>query len=304
MNNFTKLLLSIQKQEHFDGFLVNAMTGKIPKSLINTAYTADKFKRKNHGFAHFVVTFYKNVNGFKEYERPRYYYVIQQKKSEIGLVKIRADLNEHWIESYNVYVAIVNDNFGWSILANQFYPSKNITYKDAVLNNHYMNTDLNLVWEYDVNKHIPIYFDKVENNASLDKYITESFDYIEPVAYTKYRARKNSRKIKAYNTTTNKMTDFKSLKQCFDLLHLEKVMNYKKFQRLTKSNKVTVSVNNTTYVLYTESSETNPTCDIITTPQGTGMEGHEVSHNCCNNISVISTNTSEGITINCQRQYT
>lgn len=238
------------------------MSGKKPKSLQNAkGYTDEMFSRKNHGFAHFVVRYYeKNDSGYKYFDvnDVKYYYVVNQQLSNINQVKIRADLIDYWRNTSNVYVLVLNDNYAYEIKATDFIPIKS-KFGTVLYQTNCMNSgSKDLLYLFEITKFVDkVDLSKVTENEKLTQYLIRSEQYIEKVAYAKYRKGKNSKEVKVVNTVSHKNQVFKSLKQCFDFMHLETIMNYKKFQRtVNKNHLITIKINETDFVFIT-----NQTCD-------------------------------------------
>lgn len=247
MTNFSKFLTS-----HTSHFYVNAMSGKKPKSLQNArGYTDDMFSRKNHGFAHFVVRYFEGTD-FKDFGEAKYYYIIRQDIKD-NKFKVRDDLIQYFRNTENLYILLLTDQWACEIKSTELFVSKSAgNFHHAIYETSQMNTDLNWIHIFSINtKYVKkVDLTKVEENKELTTYLNKSLDFIEKVAYAKYRNRKESRGIVVTNITTGKVIPFKSVKQCYDLfIKPLKLMGYRKFRDSTKQNQIKVSGNKSEYLI-------------------------------------------------------
>lgn len=269
MTNFSKFLTS-----HTSQFYVNAMSGKKPKSLQNAeGYTDEMFSRKNHGFAHFVVRYFEGTD-FKDFSEAKYYYIIRQDIKD-NKFKVRDDLIQYFHNTENLYILLLTDQWACEIKSTELFVSKAAgNYHLAIYETSCMNTDLNWIHVFSINTKYAKKVDltKVEENEELTKYLNKSVDFIEKVAYAKYRNRKESRGILVTNITTGKVTPFKSVKQCYDLfIKPLQLMGYRKFRDSTKQNQIKVSSNKSEYLIEsiscnnTASKDKSDLCSVIVT---------------------------------------
>ena len=247
MTNFSKFLTS-----HTSQFYVNAMSGKKPKSLQNAeGYTDEMFSRKHHGFAHFVVRYFEGTD-FKDFSEAKYYYVIRQDIKD-NKFKVRDDLIPYFHNTPNLYILLLTDQWACEIKSTELIVSKAAgNYHRAIYETSCMNTDLNWVHVFSINTKYAKKVDltKVEENKELTTYLNKSVDFIEKVAYAKYRNRKESRGIIVTNVKTGKVTPFKSVKQCYDLfIKPSQFMGYRKFRDSTKQGGIKVVGNKSEYLI-------------------------------------------------------
>lgn len=269
MTNFSKFLTS-----HTSQFYVNAMSGIKPKSLQNAnGYTDEMFSRKNHGFAHFVVRYFEGTD-FKDFGDVKYYYIIRQDIKD-NKFKVRADLIQYFHNAQNLYILLLTDQWACEIKSTELYVSKAAgNYHLAIYETSCMNSDLNWIHVFSINTKYAKKVDltKVEENKELTEYLNKSVDFIEKVAYAKYRNRKESRGILVTNTVTGKVTPFKSVKQCYDLFVKPlQLMGYRKFRDSTKQNQIKVVCNKSEYLIEsiscnnTDSKDNSDLCSVIVT---------------------------------------
>lgn len=300
MTNFSKFLTSHETQ-----FYVNAMSGIKPKSLNKSmAYKDKDFQRSSHGYAHFIVQYLEDgVGDYKDYKR-KYYYIIQQEIKE-NTFKVRADLMNHFQNTNNLYVLVITDQWACEIKSTEFYASKAAgNFHQVNYETSGMNTDLNWIHTFSINTKYAKKIDltKVEENKDLTAYLEKSKDFIEKVAYAKYRNRKDSRGIVLTNTRTGKVTVFKSVKQCYDLfIEPNKIMGYRKFRDSSKQGQIKVVCNKSEYliesVLCNNATECNNSEHHINTESidesreqallGLIRDVPQGTHNCCNNNSDV-----------------
>lgn len=291
MNILTSYLLFKSPQKHF---YVNALSGKKPESLKESNdYNDSDFNRKDHGYAHFVVRFFTPESPvWKEFQKPVYVYVSKQEVKD-GKVKIRADLLE---KMPNDIVLLFQDkNKIYALPREVFIVSRSLNHPDVKYVTSQMNSDYNWIHVFKINaKGIDV--SNISEDKKLDDYIIKSYDYVEPVSYTKYRNRKDSRGIMLTNKTTGKRTPFKSLKQCYDLfIKPNEIMGWTKFKKDTKSSSIIVTVRETQFLIESiQPSETNQD-DLNTESLNESRErafldpdtdGLEESRNCCNNMYI------------------
>ena len=191
--------------------------------------------RKDHGYAHIVVTYYSKQNAkFRNFEERRYYYVSRLQCGDT--LQIRKDLIERWINSdiNNLYVLVLDEstNRVAEISAKVLCGAKHTLRQAQNLDFLWLFTLTadNLIW-----KHV----DLVATDKEADALIAQ-WQYLGNVAYAKYREN-TLIKIISYNNVTGakrKSLECKSIKQAYDLLVGQGlVMNYKTFQRRCRSEK-------------------------------------------------------------------
>ncbi len=285
MDILTSYLLSQSPHKHF---YVNALSDKCPKSLQESKDYSDKdFSRKEHGFAHFVVRFFEpESTTWKNFDKAVYFYVSKQKVKD-GTVKIRADLLDKM--NGDVIFLFQENNTIYALPREIFVVGKYFNHPDVKYVTSQMNSDHNWLHVFKINaKGIDV--SNVPEDKELDDYIIKSYDFIKPVSYTKYRNRNDSRGIMLTNLSTGKRTEFKSLKQCYDLfIKPNEIMGWTKFRKDTRSSSITVAVRETQFLIEsiqpcinTESNIESSECDVIRTD----TDGLEESRNCCNNMYI------------------
>ena len=230
----TSYLLSTKKQ-----FYVGPLTGHLPKTLetkqqeyqsnhtISDVYrtlTDKDFERKEHGYAHFRVDYLDDIYATNALDT-RFYYVINQEKSNLSEIKIRKDLIDIWFKKQDksIYVLILNDLWGYEIsaldFANAYYCGSKFTtvkYVDCK-----KNTELNDILKFNLinpesnnnykdelkRRH---YFNGIKTNTKLDDYIKTSYGFIEKTSYAKHR-RNLKEDIIVLSKSTGNTKQFKSL---------------------------------------------------------------------------------------------
>ena len=191
--------------------------------------------RKDHGYAHIVVTYYSNQNAkFRNFEERRYYYVSRLQCGDT--LQIRKDLIERWSKSNisDLYVLVLDEstNRVAEISAKVLCGMKHTQKQSQNLNFLWTFTiaEDNLIW-----KHVDLV--ATENEA---KSLIAQWQYLGNVAYTQYRENTLVRII-SYNTKTGarrNTVDCKSIKQAYDLLKdMGFNMTYKTFQRKCRADK-------------------------------------------------------------------
>ena len=191
--------------------------------------------RKEHGYAHFVVTYYSKQNDkFRNFEEKRYYYLTRLQNG--GTLQIRKDLIERWSKSNvsDLYVLVIDEstNRVAEISAKVLCGMKHIQKQSQNLDFLWAFTieENNLIWK-------KINLVATENEA---KSLIAQWQYLGNVAYTQYRENTLVRII-SYNTKTGarrNTVDCKSIKQAYDLLKdMGFSMTYKTFQRKCRANK-------------------------------------------------------------------
>ncbi len=191
--------------------------------------------RKDHGYAHIVVTYYSNQNAkFRNFEERRYYYVSRLQCGDT--LQIRKDLIERWVNSdvNNLYVLVLDEstNRVAEISAKVLCGAKHVLRQAQNLDFLWLFTLTadNLIW-----KHVDLVATDKEANALIAQW-----QYLGNVAYAKYREN-TLIKIISYNNVTGakrKSLECKSIKQAYDLLVGQGlIMNYKTFQRRCRSDK-------------------------------------------------------------------
>lgn len=191
--------------------------------------------RKEHGYAHFTVTYYDNQNDkFRDFDERKYYYLTRLQNGDT--LQIRDDLISRWSKSNigDLYVLVIDEstNRVAEISAKVLCSMKH---------NRSQSQNLDFLWTFTIAEDNLIWkkIDLVatENEA---KTLIAQWQYLGNVAYTKYRENTLVRII-SYNTKTGarrNTVDCKSIKQAYDLLVGQGFsMTYKTFQRKCRADK-------------------------------------------------------------------
>lgn len=191
--------------------------------------------RKEHGYAHFTVTYYTKANSnFRDFEDRKYYYVTRLQNGDT--MQLREDLIKRWsnFNTSDLYVLVIDESTNRvAEISAKVIPcikhTINQTQNLDFLWNFTIAED-NLIW-----KKVDLVATEQETNALIAQW-----QYLGNVAYAKYREDTLIRII-SYNVKTGakrKTVDCKSMKQAYDLLVGQGFsMTYKTFQRKCRADK-------------------------------------------------------------------
>jgi hypothetical protein len=191
--------------------------------------------RKEHGYAHFVVTYYSKQNDkFRNFEEKRYYYLTRLQNGDT--LQIRKDLIESWSKSNisDLYVLVIDESTNRiaEISAKVLCGMKHIQKQSQNLDFLWTFTieENNLIWK-------KINLVATENEA---KSLIAQWQYLGNVAYAKYREN-TLVKIISYDLKTRvkrSSIECKSIKQAYDLLKNQGFdMSHSTFKRRCNSEK-------------------------------------------------------------------
>ena len=240
--NYNEALLieSYFKSQSTKKFYINVMNNhklspfETKKGELVTAFQ-NMYIRKDHGYAHIVITHYSksNESNFREFEERQYYYITRlQKDNEL---QIREDLIQRWNKegnTSNVSVLVINEKYN-KVAA--------IPVKSLISMKHSLGQSdcLNFLWIYNLPendliwKTVPLCATEKDANALI-----ASWQFLGNVSYAKYREDTLVRIISYKNGNKSNIIDCKSIKQAYDLLVKDGLsMSYKTFQRRCKSEK-------------------------------------------------------------------
>lgn len=230
--NYNEALLieSYFKSQSTKKFYLNVMNNHILK---NDKFPS-RYLRKDHGYAHIVVTYFSKSedSNFREFEEGQYYYITRIQ--EDGELQIRADLIEKWSKdgSYNVNVLVINEKHN-KVAA--------IPVKALIGMKHSLSQSdkLNFLWVYSLPENdliwkvVPLCATEEDTRALIAEW-----QFLGNVSYAKYRENTLVRVISYKNGNKSKVIDFKSIKQAYDTLHDAGFdMSYKTFQRRCNAEK-------------------------------------------------------------------
>lgn len=230
--NESLLIESYFKTKSTKKFYLNVMNNV---TLSLTGYE-NMYVRKDHGFAHIAVTYYKKSesSNFRDFDERKYYYVTRIQTN--GILQLRKDLIERWSDAKvsDVSVLVIDEkhNKVAEIPVNTIIGMKSILSQNDKLNVlcEYHIEENNLIW-----KHVTL--SATENEA---KALMAEWQYIGNVAYAKYREN-TLVKVVSYDVKNGKKRTtrcFKSIKQAYDMLTSQGFdMSYKTFQRRCKAAK-------------------------------------------------------------------
>lgn len=191
--------------------------------------------RKEHGYAHFVVTYYSKQNDkFRNFEEKRYYYLTRLQSNDI--LQIRDDLIKRWSKTNisDLYVLVIDEstNRVAEISAKVLCGMKHSRSQSQNLDFLWIFTieENNLIWK-------KINIVATENEA---KSLIAQWQYLGNVAYAKYREN-TLVKIISYDLKTRakrNTIECKSIKQAYDLLKNQGFdMSHSTFKRRCNSEK-------------------------------------------------------------------
>ena len=191
--------------------------------------------RKEHGYAHFTVTYYSKQNKkFRDFEERKYFYITRLQGGDT--LQIRKDLIDRWSKSNtsDLYVLVLDESTNRiaEISAKILCGIKHIQKQSQNLDFLWTYTlaEDNLIWK-------KVSLDATENEA---KALLAQWQYLGNVSYAKYRENTFIRII-SYNPKTGakrNTVDCKSIKQAYDLLVSQGFsMTYKTFQRKCRATK-------------------------------------------------------------------
>lgn len=230
--NYNEALLieSYFKSQSHKKFYLNVMNNHV---LENDKFP-NRYLRKDHGYAHIVVTYFSKSDdsNFREFEERKYYYVTRLQNN--NTLQIRKDLIERWNKSEVADVSVLVINEKYNKIAS--IPVKSLIGRTAAISQaqnldvlcSYNLPENDLIW-----KNVPLC--ATEEAA---KALIAEWQFLGNVSYAKYRENTLVRVISYKNGNKSKVVDFKSIKQAYDTLHEAGFdMSYKTFQRRCKSEK-------------------------------------------------------------------
>lgn len=191
--------------------------------------------RKEHGYAHFVVTYYSKQNDkFRNFEEKRYYYLTRLQSNDI--LQIRDDLIKRWSNTNisDLYVLVIDEstNRVAEISAKVLCGMKH---------NRSQSQNLDFLWIFTIAENNLIWkkINLVATEAEAKSLIAQ-WQYLGNVAYTKYREN-TLVKIISYDLKTRvkrSSIECKSIKQAYDLLKNQGFdMSHSTFKRRCNSEK-------------------------------------------------------------------
>ena len=194
------------------------------------------YVRKEHGFAHIAVTYYKKSesSNFRDFDERKYYYVTRIQAN--GILQLRKDLIERWSDAKvsDVSVLVIDEkhNKVAEIPVNTIIGMKADVKQAENLDLlcFYNIDETSLIWNH-------VTLSATENEA---KALMAEWQYLGNVAYAKYREN-TLVKVVSYDVKNGKKRTtrcFKSIKQAYDMLTSQGFdMSYKTFQRRCKAAK-------------------------------------------------------------------
>ena len=244
--NYNEALLieSYFKSQSTKKFYINVMNNhklspfETKKGELVTAFQ-NMYIRKDHGYAHIVVTHYSksNESNFREFEERQYYYITRlQKDNEL---QIREDLIQRWNKEgniSNVSVLVINEKYNKvAAIPVKSLISMKHSYKQA--------ENLDFLWLYSLPENdliwkvVPLCATEDEADALL-----ASWQFLGNVAYAKYREDTLVRVISYKNGKKCNTVDFKCMKQAYSKLTNYIDISYTTFKRRCKSEKPSLIV--------------------------------------------------------------
>lgn len=230
--NYNEALLieSYFKSQSTKKFYLNVMNNH----TLNNDKFPNRYLRKDHGYAHIVVTYFSksDESNFRDFEERQYYYITRlQKDNEL---QVRRDLIEIWGKesSNDVSILVINEKYN-KVAA--------IPVKALISMKHSLGRTENLdfLWVYSLSENDLIW--KVVPLCATEestKALMAEWQFLGNVTYAKYRENTLVRVISYKNGNRSNIVDFKSIKQAYDTLHEAGFdMSYKTFQRRCNSEK-------------------------------------------------------------------
>ena len=229
--NESLLIESYFKTKSTKKFYLNVMKNV----ALNLPGYENMYVRKDHGFAHIAVTYYKKSesSNFRDFDERKYYYVTRIHNS---ILQLRKDLIERWSDAKvsDVFVLVIDEkhNKVAEIPVNTIIGMKSVLSQNDKLNVlcEYCIEENSLIWSH-------VTLAATENEA---KALMAEWQYIGNVAYAKYREN-TLVKVVSYGIKNGKKRTtrcFKSIKQAYDMLTSQGFdMSYKTFQRRCKADK-------------------------------------------------------------------
>lgn len=242
--NESLLIESYFKTKSTKKFYLNVMNNV----ALNLPGYENMYVRKDHGFAHIAVTYYKKSesSNFRDFDERKYYYITRIQTN--GILQLRKDLIERWSDAKvsDVSVLVIDEkhNKVAEIPVNTIIGMKPILSQNDKLNVlcEYYIEENNLIWNH-------VTLTATESEA---KALMAEWQYIGNVAYAKYREN-TLVKIISYDVRSGnkrKVVECKSIKQAYDMLTEQGFdMSYKTFQRRCKAEKPSL-IETTKFMFY------------------------------------------------------
>ena len=244
--NYNEALLieSYFKSQSQNKFYINVMNNhklspyETKKGELITDFQ-NMYVRKEHGYAHIVVTYYSKANesNFREFDEKQYYYITRlQKDNEL---QIREDLIQRWNKegnTSNVSVLVINEKHNKVAVI----PVKSLI---GMSHSTSQSEHLNFLWIYNIPENdliwkvVPLCATEDEANVLI-----AHWQFLGNVAYAKYREDTFVRVVSYKNGTKSKTIDFKCMKQAYDTIKTAIDISYTTFKRRCKAEKPSLIV--------------------------------------------------------------
>lgn len=244
--NYNEALLieSYFKSQSQNKFYINVMNNhklspyETKKGELITDFQ-NMYVRKEHGYAHIVVTYYSKANesNFREFDERQYYYITRLQKD--NKLQIREDLIHRWNDEgniSNVSILVINEKYN-KVAA---IPVKSLI---GMKHGTSQSEHLNFLWIYNLPENdliwkvVPLCGTEDEANTLM-----AHWQFLGNVAYAKYREDTLVRVISYKNGKKSNTIDFKCMKQAYSKLSEYIDISYTTFKRRCKSEQPSLIV--------------------------------------------------------------